>query len=156
MRLGLGVGLLAVLVAGGCASAILPSPSTAPSSGAPASPAVSCLGGVPATVCAPVADAALAAVAGSGRTPVQVWINSGFFCPRADCLFDPNQNFPYPQPPTGGEWVANAEIAFGGTAEHAGLHVARVDETYVPVLIGYRVPLPGWCSGSCPSSSPSQ
>jgi hypothetical protein len=102
-----------------------------------------------APVCGPAADVALAAVSPSGRIPVQVWVNTGFFCPRVDCLFDPTQNFPYPPPPSGGDWVATVEIAFGGTALHAGLHVAKVGDSYVPVLIGYRVPLPGWCSGSC-------
>jgi hypothetical protein len=48
--------------------------------------------------------------------------------------------------------VANAEIAFAATKEHAGLHFAAVGATLVPVLIGYRVPLPDWCSGTCPSS----
>lgn len=150
MRHVLGVGLLAAVLVAGCGATSAP-----PSSTAPASPAVSCLHIVPASACGPVAQAALGAVAASGKTPVQVWINTGFLCPRDDCLFDPTQNFPYPQPPSGGEWVAGVEIAFAGTGEHAGLHVAKVGENYVAVLIGYRVPLPGWCSGYCASPSPS-
>lgn len=99
--------MLAVLLVGGCATAITATASAPSSNGVSASPAVSCLGDVPAAVCLSVADAALGAITGSDRTPVQVWINTGFLCPRADCLFDPNQNFPYPEPPSGGEWVAS-------------------------------------------------
>ena len=88
---------------------------------------------------------------GSGRTPVKVWVDTGILCPRADCLFDPSQNFPYPMPPEGGQWVANVEIAFAGSALHAGLQVAQVGQAYVPVLIGYREPLAGWCSGGVPA-----
>lgn len=120
---------------------------------APTTPTMACLGGVPPTTCDQVLPVALAAVAPAGWTPTQVWINSGFFCPREDCLFDPNQNFPYPSPPEGGQWVANAEIALAQTDKHAGLHIAQVGSGLVPVLIGYRVPLPDWCSGECPSTS---
>ena len=109
-----------------------------------------CLGGVDQATCDESEKVALEAVAGTGWTPTQVWINSGFFCPVEDCLFDPAQNFPYPQPPDGGTWVANVEIAFAGTDKHAGLHIAQVGSGLVPVLIGYRAPLPGWCSGNCP------
>jgi hypothetical protein len=97
-----------------------------------------------------VEEVALEAVEASGLIPTRVWVNSGFLCPRQDCLFDPTQNFPYPPPPDGGTWVANAEIAFAGTDEHAGLQIAEVDSNLVPVLIGYHAPLPGWCSGTCP------
>jgi hypothetical protein len=107
-------------------------------------------GGVSQAICDEGEKVALAAVASSGRTPTHVWVNRGLFCPRQDCLFDPAQNFPYPQPPDGGTWVANVEVAFAGTDEHAGLHIAQVGSKLVPVLIGYRVPLPGWCSGTCP------
>jgi hypothetical protein len=109
-----------------------------------------CLGGVAQATCDEAISVALAAVASSGWTPAHIWVNSGFFCPSQDCLFDPAQNFPYPLPPDGGQWVANVEIAFAGTDQHAGLHIAQVGSKLVPVLIGYRVPLPGWCSGTCP------
>jgi hypothetical protein len=109
-----------------------------------------CLGGVGQVTCDAAERVALAAVAGTGWTPTHVWVNSGFFCPSERCLFDPDQNFPYPQPPDGGTWVASVELAFAGTDKHAGLHIAQVGLGLVPVLIGYRTPLPGWCSGNCP------
>jgi hypothetical protein len=112
-----------------------------------------CIGGLAQATCDGAARAALASVAPSGWTPTWVWIDSGQFCPRQDCLFDPSQNFPYPEPPSGGQWVGNAEIAFAGTDQHAGLNVAEVAGAFVPVLIGYRVPLLTWCSGGCPSSA---
>ena len=89
----------------------------------------------------------LAAVAGTGWTPVHVWINSGQLCPFVEGLFDPNQNFPYPLPPAGGQWIGNAEVAFAETDKHAGFNVARAAMGVIPVLIGYRVPLLTWCSG---------
>jgi hypothetical protein len=138
------VAICAGLVAG-CATPAPPT-ATAPA----ATPRLSCLGGIAEPVCSAAADAALAAVASSGRQSTMIWVNSGFFCPHVDCLFDLSQNFPYPMPPTGGVWVASVEIAFDGTVLHAGLHVAEVGDSYVPVLIGYREPLPGWCSGECP------
>lgn len=150
------VGSCGLLLLAGCAGATTPQSGTPPQDTAPASPVISCLDGVPATDCVRVAAAALGAVTSFGKTPVHVWVNTGFLCPRADCVFDPTQNFPYPQPPSGGTWVASAEIAFAGTNQHAGLHVAKVGSSYVPVLIGYRVPLPGWCSGSCASPTPSR
>jgi len=142
-----------LLLLAGCAAATVPKVGTPPPPTAPTVPAISCAGGILATDCGHVAEAALSAVASFRNRPVHVWVNTGFLCPRADCLFDLSQNFPYPQPPSGGTWVASAEIAFAGTDEHAGLHVAKVGSSYVPVLIGYRVPLPGWCSGSCASST---
>jgi hypothetical protein len=33
---------------------------------------------------------------------------------------------------------------------HAGLMIGQVGTNLVSVLIGYRVPLSGWCSGQCP------
>ncbi len=118
-----------------------------------AQPTVACLGGVSSATCDEAARIALAAVASSGWTPTQVWVSSGSLCPSQACLFDPNQNYPYPMPPTGGQWVGNAEIAFAQTDKHAGLNIAAVGASLVPVLIGYRVPLLTWCSGSCPSSA---
>jgi len=53
-------------------------------------------------------------------------------------------------PPDNGKWVANVEIAFAETDAHAGLMIDQVGTNLIPVLIGYRVPLPGWCSGQCP------
>ncbi len=113
----------------------------------------SCIGGLAQATCDAAARVALAAVVPSGWTPTWAWIDGGQFCPRQDCLFDPSQNFPYPEPPNGGQWVGNAEIAFAGTDQHAGLNIAEVAGALVPVLIGYRVPLLAWCSGGCPSSA---
>ena len=111
-----------------------------------------CLGGLAQATCDEAARVARAAVAPSGWTPTWVWIDSGQLCPTQDCLFDPSQNYPYPEPPSGGKWVANTEVAFAGTGQHAGLNIATVGGTITPVLIGYRVPLLAWCSGGCPSS----
>ena len=127
--------------------------SVAGSSSPPATPTMDCLGGVPQSTCDRVLPVVLDAVAPSGWGPSHVWINSGNLCPVEKCLFDPDQNFPYPLPPDGGQWVANAEVAFAGTDKHAGIEVAQVGSGLVPVLIGYRVPLPTWCSGTCPSTS---
>ena len=133
----------------GCAS----SPGAAtPVPGASGPATESCIGGLSPATCDHAANVALAAVTSSGWTPTAVWIDGGQLCPAQDCLFDPSQNFPYPDPPSGGQWIANAEIAFAGTNQHAGLNIAMVGEAMVPVLIGYRVPLLGWCSGGCPSS----
>jgi hypothetical protein len=133
----------------GCAS----SPgAAAPVPGASGLQPESCIGGLSPATCDSAANVALAAATSSGWTPTAVWIDSGQLCPAQNCLFDPSQNFPYPDPPSGGQWIANAEIAFAGTDQHAGLNIAMVGGAVVPVLIGYRVPLPGWCSGGCPSS----
>ena len=140
-------------------SACSPTPSVPPSgpvasgSSPLGTPAVDCLGGVSQPTCDEVLPVVLDAVAKSGWTPTNVWIGSGFFCPREDCLFDPDQNFPVAAAPSDGEWVASAEIAFAETDKHAALHVARVGAGLVPVLIGYRVPLPTWCSGDCPTAA---
>jgi hypothetical protein len=158
--------LIAIGVAGcGSGAPATPLPTLAPGSGPvstatpvpppasnPGQPPVACEGGLTAATCAGVATIALAAVAASGWTPTHVWLDSGNFCPNEDCLFDPDQNFPYPIPPHGGQWVANAEIAFAETDRHAGLEIEAVGRTLIPDLIGYRVPLLTWCSGSCPSS----
>ena len=127
----------------------IPSPISGSSTGLPTE---TCIGGLSQATCDQAARVALDAVAPSGLTPTYVWIDSGQFCPTQDCLFDPSQNFPYPDPPSDGQWVANAEIAFAGTDQHAGLNIADVGGSLVPVLIGYRVPLLTWCSGGCPSS----
>lgn len=128
-------------------------PTVSPAAQTPAPPTASCMSGQSQSTCDDAVRVALAAVASSDWTPTYVWIDSGQFCPTQDCLFDPGQNFPYPNPPSGGQWVANAEIAFAGRDQHAGLNIADVTGTLVPVLIGYRVPLLTWCSGGCPSSS---
>jgi hypothetical protein len=154
MRRRLAFVLLALTFVACAAAPTVPTAGTVTSSSRPtATPAMDCLGGVPQATCDQVLPVVLAAVAPSGWTPKHVWINSGSFCPHEDCLFDPNQNFPAPVPPSGGQWVANAEIAFAETDKHAGLHVAQVGSGLVPVLIGYRVPLSTWCSGTCPSGS---
>jgi hypothetical protein len=121
-----------------------------PASSSPGSATMACVGGVSQATCDDAARVALATVAASGWTPTHIWVNSGVFCPRQDCLFDPRQNFPYPAPPNNGTWVANVEIAFAETDRHAGLMIDQVGTSLVPVLIGYRVPRPGWCSGKCP------
>ncbi len=97
--------------------------------------------------------AALGAVAPSGWTPTHVWTNSGLLAPLQEMLFDPSANFPYPMPPDSGQWIANAEVAFAETDRHAGMNVAMVGADVVAELIGYVVPQPDWCSGTCPSSS---
>lgn len=130
----------------------LASSAATPLPGTSGLPTEGCIGGLSPATCDEATQVALAAVASSGWTPTAVWIDSGQFCPAEDCLFDPSQNFPYPDPPSGGQWIANAEIAFAGTDQHAGLNIAMVGGAMAPVLIGYRVPLPGWCSGGCPSS----
>lgn len=126
--------------------------SSSPSSASTGVPTETCIGGLPQATCDQAARVALAAVAPAGLRPTYVWIDSGQFCPTQDCLFDPSQNYPYPEPPSGGQWVANAEISFAGTDQHAGLNIANVAGTLVAVLIGYRVPLLTWCSGGCPSA----
>lgn len=174
MRRTLGIAIIVLVLVAGCAastssgpfaatpSAATPSASTGPgptspppasassSPAASSSPEVIC-GDIDPSLCPPVVDAALAAVSSATRTPVRVWVQSGFFCPRADCVFDPNQNFPMPVPPAGGTWVASVEVGFAGMPQHAGLHVAKVGSKMVAVVIGFRVPLPGWCSGPCGS-----
>ena len=142
------------LVLTACGGPVPPTAST-PSSPplSPQPPVVDCLGGVEQATCDRVLPVALAAVGPSGWTPTHVWINSGFFCPDVGCLFDPTANVPYPMPPEGGKWVANAEIAFAETDKHAGLHIASVGDQLQAVLIGYAVPALTWCSGGCPTST---
>ena len=141
--------LVLVLLVAACANP----PSAGRPVGTPAPPSVACLDDLARTRCDGAAQAAIEAVAPSGWTPTQIWIATGFFCPNENCLFDPNQNFPMPEAPSGGQWVANAEIAFAETDKQAGLHIATVAGALVPVLIGYRVPLLTWCSGNCPSAA---
>lgn len=126
----------------------VPSPSAA--SGPPV---IECLGGLDQTTCDKAAPVALAAVAASGWTPTHVWINSGSLAPVVDLLFDPGANFPAPNVPDGGTRSGNAEIAFAETDRHAGMNLNAVGRSIVADLIGYRVPLSGWCSGTCPSAS---
>jgi len=114
---------------------------------------VECLDEYLARQCPDIARAVGSAVAPSGWTVIRIWISSGMLCPQESCLFDPDHNFPYPLPPAGGQWVANAEVAFSETDRHAGLNVAQVGSNIVTVLIGYRAPLLKWCSGGCPSSA---
>lgn len=105
--------------------------------------------------CGAMRDAALATVASSGHTPIHVWLGSGVLCPFVDnCLFNPNGNFPVPQPPKGADTLpmGNAEVAFADTDKHAGMNLYVVGGKIVAQFIGYRVPDLGWCSGSCPSS----
>jgi hypothetical protein len=133
-------------------SAGQPSGPSSPSSASTGLPTETCIGGLAQATCDQAARVALTAVAPSGLTPTYVWIDSGQLCPTQACLFDPSQSFPAQEPPSGGQWVGNAEIAFTGTDQHAGLNIAQVNGTLVPVLIGYRVPLLTWCTGGCPSS----
>ena len=129
------------------------SPAKTAASSASAAPSVECLGGLPSTMCVGAARSALDAVAASGRRATHVWINSGVLCPWADCLFDPNANFPAAPPPSSGAWVGSVEIAFAGTDEHAGLTLARVGDRLVATLIAYKVPPLDWCSGTCPTAA---
>lgn len=133
----------------GCATVATPTPSA----GTPPPLQVSCDQTLAQATCDEAVTRSVAAVQPSGWTPTRIWIGTGQFCPWQSCLFDPDQNVPYPDPPSGGQWVANAEIAFAQTDEHAGLNVASVGTALVPVLIGYRTPLLTWCSGFCPTSS---
>jgi hypothetical protein len=110
---------------------------------------VDCLGGIDAESCSTIAAATLRMLTDPTRIPAHVWVNSGFLCPEPACLFDPNANFPVPQPPASSAWIGNVEVAFNGTNEHAGFQVAMQGTDVVPVLIGYRVPRPGWCSFNC-------
>ncbi len=123
------------------------------SSSASATPTVACLGGLSPAMCAEAEQAALAAVASSGRRPTRMWIDSGGLCPWQECLFDPSANFPAQPAPSGGAWVGSVEIAFAGTDEHAGLNLAEVGGGPVATLIGYKVPALDWCSGSCPTAA---
>jgi hypothetical protein len=116
-------------------------------------PMVECLGGVDQPTCDGVLQVALAAVKSSGWTPAHVWISDGLLAPIPNLLFDPTANFPYPLPPDDGQWVANAEIAFAETDQHAGMNVASVPGDLRAVLIGYAVPPLEWCSGECPTST---
>lgn len=114
---------------------------------------IECPGGLDQAACDKAAKAALAAVASSGWTPTHVWINSGTLAPVVDQLFDPSANFPAPNVPDGGTRSGNAEVAFAETDQHAGINLSAVGPDIIADLIGYRVPRPGWCSGTCPSAS---
>jgi hypothetical protein len=141
--------VLMVLGVAACGSPVPPTASAA--SSAPLQ--VSCESAIAQTSCDEAVKTSLAAVESSGWTATQIWVSTGQLCPTALCVFDPSQNFPYPDPPAGGQWIGSAEIAFVQTDQHAGLNIASVGSGLVPVLIGYRVPLLTWCSGSCPTSS---
>jgi len=105
-------------------------------------------------LCQSMAAAAIRAVGDRGAAVTNVWLSSGALCPvSADCLFDPNANFPPMLPPDGGNWLGSAELAFAGAEEHAGISLAQVGDQIVAKLLGYRVPPLTWCSGSCPSSA---
>jgi hypothetical protein len=121
--------------------------------GSPAAIPVSCESSIPQATCNQAVQASLAAVAKSGWTPSQVWVSSGQLCPNTLCVFDPDQNYPMPEPPAGGEGLGSVEIAFVETDQHAGLNIFTVNGSVVPVLIGYRTPLLAWCSGFCPTAS---
>jgi hypothetical protein len=144
--------LIAVVTCGlillACGSTPIPSPTAASEA-----LIVDCLGGLEQATCDEVLPVALLVVGSSGWTPVHVWLNSGLLAPMVEQLFDPSANFPYPMPPDGGEWVANAEIAFAETTKHAGIHIASVGDRLHAVLIGYAVPALNWCSGQCPTST---
>jgi hypothetical protein len=137
-----------VLVFSGACGTPLP-----PTSGVPSPPQVYCSPDVSAQICEPAAGVAIAAVAVPGRAVTDVWITRGLLCPTQGCLFDPTAHAVNPTPPTGGTWVADAEIAFGATHQHAGLQIARVGGDLVPFLIGYRVPSAGWCPEGCAGPS---
>jgi hypothetical protein len=130
-----------------------PGPTVGPTATASAGArTVECDGGVDRATCDAATALALKTVEPSGWTPTHVWINTGLLCPHTECLFDPNANFPMATPPDGGQWAANAEVAFAATDQHAGMNIAKTQSGLVAVLIGYKVPAPTWCSGTCPSS----
>ena len=145
--------LVVFVVLVGCNPAA-PSSTPVQPTGPVASPTIECSASVPAGDCESIVAAALSAVPGTDGQPIAVWVNSGILCPAQDCLFDPAQNFPFPPPPASGQWVAGVEVAFAGRSEHAGIQIARVGNSLVPKLIGYRTPQPGWCSGSCDGPPP--
>jgi hypothetical protein len=127
--------------------------SSAPTASGPAPMATAsttCGNGVDQATCANAATTALAAVADSGHAATKVWVYSGELSPIPEQLFDPSANFPAPRPPAGGSWIGSVEIAFADGDQHAGLNIARTSAGLVAVLVGYRVPAPGWCSGVCP------
>jgi len=134
-----------------CGPSAGPTGAASPSAAA-AAIEIECLGGLDQAVCDKAAKVVVAAVTSSGWTPRHIWINSGSLAPIPELLFDPNANFPIPYVP-GGTQFGNAEIAFAETDKHAGLNLAAVGPDIVATLVGYRVPLRGWCSGTCPSAS---
>ena len=155
------VGLsVAILVGAGCASPV-PTSSQASSTSIPtpspsASPTllqVTCDKSLAQSTCDEAVQRSIAVVKSSGWTPTQIWIESGLMCPQ-NALFGDDQNCPYPEPPGGygHQWVADAEIAFAQTDEHAALNIASVGTALVPVLLGYATPPLTWCSGYCPDS----
>lgn len=110
-----------------------------------------CLGELRPALCRSAEYAALAKVVAERWTATHVWVKGGVFACGVTSLFDPVIRFcGFPAPPEGGRWVATVEVAFAQKQEHAGLNIANVGGRFVAKLIGYRVPLPGWCSGSCP------
>lgn len=125
-------------------------PTTAPPSVAAGKPVVVCVGGLDQATCDKELRVVLLTVAPSGWTPTRVWINTGALAPNAELLFDRAANFPFPLLPSGGTLVGNAEVAFAETDRHAGMNLAAVGPDIVADLIGYVVPHPGWCSGTCP------
>lgn len=142
--LALALALLLSACAGPSAASVAPSN---------ANPAITCHGGIDRASCPEIAASALALVDHTHGTPAHVWVTDALFCSASpDCLFDPTANFPYPVPPTGGQWRGSAEIAFAGSLEHAGVLVAIVGGRYSATLLGYRIPRPGWCSGDCGAS----
>lgn len=146
--------LFAAVLVAACSQLAGPSATpTATTSATLGPPEVSCHASMTGQPCRLAAEAALTAVAGSGRDATHAWVTDGLLAPYEEGLFGHDPNFPYPLPPAGGHWVGSVEIAFAGTAEHAGVHVAQVGAGLVPILIGYNIPLPDWCSGDCPTSS---
>jgi hypothetical protein len=96
--------------------------------------------------CQAISAAALAAASGSGLSATDVWVRGFTLCVNEKNLFDMQTlNCPVPPQPTGGEWSAGVEIAFGGAIQHAGVNVAEIGGQYRATLVGYRVPDPGWC-----------
>jgi hypothetical protein len=146
-----GAACLVGLNALACSS--VPSAATPSQSTSASTPVIECEAGFDRATCDKAAAVAVLAVAQSGWTPTHVWISSGSLASMVDLLFDPNANFPAPNVPKGGTNLGSAEVAFAENASHAGMNLAAVGPNIVADLIGYRVPLPGWCSGMCPNSS---
>jgi hypothetical protein len=154
MRHRIAIALVVVtLSACGAFSNAPPTGSAVSTSVASGTPVIDCLGGIDPSTCDRAVKVTLAAVDSAGWTPTRVWINSGLLAPITNLLFDPSANFPVPNPPIGGRWIGNAEVAFAETDKHAGINLAAVGPDLKAVLIDYRVPLSAWCSGTCPSAA---
>lgn len=150
-------GLMRRLIASMCFALALSACAASASPSAPAAsvgvgqPVIECLGGLTASTCDQAVKVVLDTVAPSGWTPTHLWLNSGSFGPP-ELLFDPNANFPAPSFPYGERSIGNAEVAFAQTDQHAAINISATGSAVVAHLVGYAVPDPDWCSGTCPTA----